>query len=142
MTASPQCPKCSAIRPADAPRGLCPCCLLGAALADPDEEHVWSRATGAVGGVLDLALDRATSVPASDNDRVVSGVLRVVERPDFEAPGVDAGASPPGRGWRSGRSTARRNARSARGNMTTTWGSKTNTCYFSQSFLYSRCRRQ
>ena len=106
MTASPHCPKCRATLPADAPGGLCPYCLLGAALVDPDEEHVRSRATGAVGGVLDLALDRATGVPASDNDRVVSGALRVVEIPDLEAPWVDAGASWKGLAQRTIRSPA------------------------------------
>src|SRR4051794_30659416 len=46
MTEIPTCPRCGRELPYDAPRGLCPACLLGAALADDpnidpgsDEKH-------------------------------------------------------------------------------------------------------
>src|SRR5262245_41943508 len=35
MTETRTCPRCGRELPEDAPRGLCPACLLGAALADP-----------------------------------------------------------------------------------------------------------
>ena len=37
MTESQACPRCGRELPDDAPRGLCPACLLGAALASPGD---------------------------------------------------------------------------------------------------------
>src|SRR5262245_9571150 len=37
MTETQACPRCGRALPDDAPRGLCPACLLGAALAGPGE---------------------------------------------------------------------------------------------------------
>src|SRR5262249_11312457 len=49
MTETPTCPRCGRVLPEDAPRGLCPACLLGAALVGPDEtaDHAPSSDAGA-----------------------------------------------------------------------------------------------
>ena len=54
MAASNECPECEKARPADAPQGLCPRCLLNRGLEDDDPDAVelvgslpWiSRSTG------------------------------------------------------------------------------------------------
>jgi serine/threonine-protein kinase len=47
MTENRTCPRCGRVLPDDAPRGLCPACLLGAALAGPDEAEDRDPASGA-----------------------------------------------------------------------------------------------
>src|SRR4051812_40763753 len=37
MTANPTCPRCGRMLPEDAPRGLCPACLLAAAMGGPGD---------------------------------------------------------------------------------------------------------
>src|SRR3954462_543216 len=49
MTEAPPCPRCGCALPDDAPRGLCPACLIAAALAASEaiETHAREAETGA-----------------------------------------------------------------------------------------------
>src|SRR5262245_5333031 len=58
MTEIRTCPRCGRELPEDAPRGLCPACLLGAALADPGEAaRTPASDAEAPGGAGDTAAD-------------------------------------------------------------------------------------
>ena len=57
MSENRTCPRCGRELPEDAPRGLCPACLLGAALAGPDEtaDHTPGSDAGAADDTGDTA---------------------------------------------------------------------------------------
>jgi hypothetical protein len=66
MSENRTCPRCNRELPEDAPRGLCPACLLGAALADPGQ-----TADGTLGAGDEVPI---TAIEAADvlEDRGVS----------------------------------------------------------------------
>src|SRR5262249_53003731 len=61
MTDANQCPECGATLPPDAPRGLCPNCLMRAALGTDSEPGAESSPHVGAGGAT---VDRAGAAPA------------------------------------------------------------------------------